>query len=365
LIAHLTTVHNRNDVRIFHKEIKSISKIKRTILLVSDGLESETIDNVEIINVGINYKSRMKRFIINSLKMLRVSVKLNADIYHFHDPELIFIGLILKLMGKRVFYDSHEDLPRQLNGKPYLNKWIRHKLPNLVEKIENFSAKRFDYIIAATPFIRERFLKINQNCIDINNYPIHNVCEFELKYREKKNEICYLGGISEIRGIYELIESLEYSKVILNLAGDFKDENFEIKCKKLPGWNYVKFHGYVNRNEVNNLLNVCKIGIVTLHPLINYLDSLPVKMFEYMSAGIPIIASNFPLWKSIIEKNECGICVDPKSPKEISDAVIYLMNNPKIAEKMGKNGQNAIVEKYNWSLEEKKLFKAYKSILKN
>lgn len=96
----------------------------------------------------------------------------------------------------------------------------------------------------------------------------------------------------------------------------------------------------------------------------NYLDSLPIKMFEYMSAGIPVVASNFPLWKEIIEKNRCGVCVDPLSPKDIAKAINFIVQNPQIAQKMGENGKRAILEKYNWQIEEQKLFNIYEGLLK-
>ena len=105
------------------------------------------------------------------------------------------------------------------------------------------------------------------------------------------------------------------------------------------------------------------MGLVTLHPLPNYKDALPVKMFEYMAAGIPVIASNFTLWQEIIEGNECGICVNPLEPRAINKAIQYLIDNPKTAQKMGENGRQAVKQKYNWAIEEKKLFLLYEKLL--
>ena len=82
-------------------------------------------------------------------------------------------------------------------------------------------------------------------------------------------------------------------------------------------------------------------------------------MFEYMAAGIPVVASNFPLWKEIIEENKCGICVEPANVEQISDAVNYLLNNPEEAQRMGANGRKAVEEKYNWNNEAKTLLQLY------
>ena len=362
-ICHITTVHNRNDVRIFHKECKSLSKKYDVSLIVADGNGDEIIDNIKIIDIGLRQSSRIKRARIDSKKAFEKALELDCDLYHFHDPELIKIGEKLKKHGKKVVYDTHEDLPRQIMGKPYLNKFVKPVISKLVEWQENKAARKFDYICTATPFIRERFKKINTNSIDINNYPIIEKDILKVNFNDKDNEICYIGGISEYRGVFELIESLKYCKIKLNLAGDFETEEYKHKCEASEGWKYVDFHGFVDREQVYSILSKSKIGMVTLYPLINYLDSLPIKMFEYMLAGIPVIASNFKFWQSILSENKCGVTADPLNPKDISDKIIRTLNADNIAE-MGKNGQKAVLEKYNWSIEEQKLFNVYSKILK-
>ncbi len=96
----------------------------------------------------------------------------------------------------------------------------------------------------------------------------------------------------------------------------------------------------------------------------NHVDAQPNKMFEYMSAGIPVIASDFPLWREIIEGCGCGICVDPLDPKKIAEAIDYLVDNPEIARRMGENGRKAVYDRYNWDVEEKKLLALYDSLLR-
>lgn len=96
-----------------------------------------------------------------------------------------------------------------------------------------------------------------------------------------------------------------------------------------------------------------------LHPLRNYVEALPIKMFEYMLAGLPVIASDFPLRRKIIEANECGICIDPGDSKEIAKAVEYLIEHPDEARGMGENGRRAVLVRYNWGLESRKLSRIY------
>ncbi|MBP8990882.1 MAG: glycosyltransferase family 4 protein [Spirochaetes bacterium] len=363
-ICHISTVHPAFDVRIFHKECKTLLDAGYDVSFIVQHDKEEIIEGIKIIPLP-KPKNRLNRMLFLPFKAYKLALKQNAEIYHFHDPELIFIGLLLKLKGKKVIYDVHEDVPRQILNKQYLKKHISYVISYLFEKFENLFARRFDFLIAATPHIRDRFLKINKNTIDINNFTLLKEMYSKLQWEERENNIAYIGGITKIRGIIELVKALEYINIDINLylAGDFENKNLEQYVKSLNGWKKVKYYGYIEREGISKILKNSKIGIVTLHPTTNYFESLPVKMFEYMSAGIPVIASNFPLWKEIVEGNKCGICIDPQSPEEIAKAVEYLLNNPEIAKQMGENGRKVVEEKYNWEKEGKKLLEVYSIIV--
>jgi glycosyltransferase involved in cell wall biosynthesis len=361
-ICHITTVHLPSDVRIFHKECKTLAGADYEVILIAQHDKKEVIDGVHIIPLP-RIKGRFKRMLLLPFMALIRSLNLNAKVYHFHDPELIPIGLILKKLGKKVIYDVHEDLPRQLLSKPYLNKFSKVILSKIIEIYENYAAKKFDYIITATPYIRDRFKKLNPNTIDINNFPLLNEF-YTLDIKTKNgNAVCYIGGISKKRGIVELIKSLEYVDTILHLAGEFESEDLKKEVMKLSGWKKVKYYGFVNREKVKEILTNVNAGIVNFLPELNHINSMPNKIFEYMSASLPVIASNFPLWKEIIEKNNCGICVDPTNPEEIAKAIKYLITHPEEAKKIGENGRRAVFEKYNWEKESEKLLDLYKEIL--
>lgn len=363
-VAHLTSIHHRFDTRIFIKECSSLTKKFETFLIVADGKGDEVKNNIVIIDVGI-FKSRKDRVLNAPRAILSKALNINADIYHLHDPELIPIGLKLKKYGKKVIFDAHEDLPNQILSKHYINPLLRKPLSVLVGIIERQACSRLDAVVAATPFIRDKFLKINKNTLDINNYPKLEEFHNTLLDDKKNGQVCYIGGISDVRGILEIIEALDFTsnKSYLKLAGSFIDKSLYPKITSMEGWIKTDYLGFVGREEIKKILSESIAGLVTLHPMVNYLDSLPVKMFEYMGAGIPVIASNFPLWRSIIDEERCGICIDPLNPYEIANAIDYLIENPLEALHMGENGKTAIKEKYNWAIEEAKLFKLYDEIL--
>jgi len=360
-ICHLTSAHPRYDTRIFVKMCSSLANQGyETTLVVADGLGDEIKDNVKIVDVGVSSSNRISRMTKSVKQVYKQALWLDADIYHLHDPELIPIGLKLKGQGKIVIFDAHEDLPKQILGKSYLNPIFRNFLSKSLEIYERWACHKFDALIAATPYIRDKFLPINQNTVDVNNFPLLDELTNTTDWNDKQDEVVYLGGMAKIRGIEEIVLGMDYTKNIrLNLAGMFSEKDLEERVKLYPSWEKVNEVGFLNRHKVNKVLAKSKAGLVTLHPVINYIDALPVKMFEYMAAGIPVVASNFPLWRGIVEGSACGICIDPLDPKAIGEAVQYLVEHPYEAEQMGINGRKAVEEKYNWSIEVLKLLSLY------
>ncbi len=363
-IAHLTSAHPRYDTRIFIKQCRSLADHGHDVtLVVADGKGDERKDGVSIVDVG-KLHGRINRMFSTTRRILNKAIILDADIYHLHDPELIPIGLRLKQLGKKIIFDSHEDVPKQLLSKPYLGPTSLQLLSDTFSVLERFACRRFDGIIAATPSIRDKFLAINPHTVAVNNYPLIDELNSDLPWSEKHNEVCYIGSIGAIRGIRQIVSACELlqSPVRLNLGGSFSEPALEAEVKTYPGWDRVNSKGFLDRAGVRNMLHRSMAGLVTLHPIINYLDALPVKMFEYMAAGIPVIASNFPLWREIIEGNHCGVCVDPLNPKAIADVIDYLVINQDVAKRMGENGRKAVMEQYNWPTQEKILLNFYETI---
>lgn len=362
-VTHLTSAHPRYDTRIFHKQCKSLSRNHFLVsLVVADGAGDELCDGIIIYDVG-RETSRIKRVVLTSRLIFKKAVELDSDIYHIHDPELIPVALKLKKLGKIVIFDSHEDVPKQILSKYYLHRYVRRVLSYLFSKYESRFSTRLDLIVAATPSIGDKFQNLGANSIVINNFPI--IDEFfgnDSTCLDKiENQIVYIGGLEKVRGIQEMILALSFisSPIRLKLAGRFSDPEFEKFVKTIDSWSSVDFVGWLDRKGIESILRQSVVGLVTLHPRANYVESLPVKMFEYMAAGIPVVASNFPYWAQIINDEKCGICVDPLDPVQIANAIDSLIESPGTSRMMGENGKQAIKEKYNWGIEESKLVESY------
>ena len=357
-IVHLTSAHPRYDTRIFVKECRSLARSGYEVfLVVADGLGDEVREGVRICDVG-KPSGRYGRLSATGMKLLSKARELPCDLYHFHDPELLWVGWSLKRGGSRVVYDAHEDLPRQILAKSYIPGLFRKLLSDIAERIENGIARRMDAVVVPTPHIAERFSKIQKIVVEIRNYPV--MTEFpEVAWETREPSVCYVGAISRTRGIDPLIRSLPRCGATLELAGSFRPESLKREMEALPGWRQVRYHGLVDRAGVSAILSRCKAGVVTLLPTPGYVDALPVKMFEYMAAGIPVIASDFPLWRSIVEEHRCGLCVDPADPEAIAEAVRTLLSDDAAAREMGRRGSEAALEQYRWGVEERKLLELY------
>jgi glycosyltransferase involved in cell wall biosynthesis len=364
-VVHLTSAHPRDDIRIFLKECRSLSVSGHEVfLVVADSKGGGVFCGVKIIDVGLPI-GRIDRMFKVTHRVFAKALELDADIYHMHDPELLPIGLMLKRQGKKVLFDAHEDVPKQILAKHYLQPWVRHILSWGFAHFERYACSRLDGVITATPYIRDKFLQINPNSIDINNFPMIGELESSVTWQEKAKEVCYVGNIAQVRGINELVLAMESTRtaVRLNLVGEFSEQHVELKVRACKGWAKVSYLGVQDRLGVRQVMSRSIAGLVTLHPIPNYLDALPIKMFEYMSAGIPVIASSFDLWQSIIEETQCGLCVDPLDPLSVAEAIDYLVDHPDEAREMGENGRRAVLSRYNWAQEEKKLLNFYDEIL--
>ncbi|WP_246944208.1 glycosyltransferase family 4 protein [Bacillus pinisoli] len=358
----LTSVHSIDDTRIFYKEALSLKKHGHDVYFIVQHEKDTVIDGVNIIHIKTP-SHRRDRFFKTIFEVYQRAIEVQADIYHFHDPELILVGLLLKSKGKKVIYDVHEDVPRQILSKYWIKPALRTIISKGFEAFENISVRYFDAIITATPYISKRFKKRSSNVVTVCNYPIKE--EFEdgdFSKELKENAVCYVGGLSKERGIKEMVDSMKETEACLLLAGSFAEQKLQEQMKKLPGWSKVEELGYLDREGVKQTLRRSVAGLYVGHPTPAYVHSLPIKVFEYMASGIPVITSNFPILMDIVTKENCGLCVDPLDSNALANAIQWMVNHPEKASEMGRNGREAVLSRYNWEAESVKLMEVYEQI---
>ncbi|MCL6274277.1 glycosyltransferase family 4 protein [Muricauda sp. 2012CJ35-5] len=363
-VCHLTTVHVRYDTRIFVKECRGLAKQGyEVVLIVADGKGEEVKDGVRILDIG-KPSGRIKRFFRFHKILLKKALELGADIYHFHDPELLRIAPNLVKTNSIVIYDAHEDLPRQVLDKAYIPKLIRKPLSRLLEIYEDYIVNKISGIVTVTPTLLDRFLRNNHNVVEVRNFPlISEFVENNTNQDDKGNYVCYVGAISKVRGILNMVNAMQYetgSKFLL--GGRFENAKLREMAIASEGWKNVEELGFLNRDQVKEMLQKSVAGLVLLEPTPSYLECIPVKMFEYMLSGIAVIASDYPYWRELVQKENCALFVDPMNPKEISVAIKKLVENRGLAEEMGKRGRKAVLEKFNWANEEKALLSFYNKL---
>lgn len=362
-IMMLSTVHKPYDNRILYKEAVSLAQAGHTVYFTVPHTKQETVEGVTILPLPEG-GGRLERMLKKPLAALKTVKKIRPDAVHIHDSELLPLALWLKMRGYKVIYDSHEDLPRQILTKHWIKESRRQKLARRVEKFENFAARRMNMVVAATEHIAERFRKVNPNTIVLCNFPRLSDFPLPAPWEKRTGGVAYVGGIFKPRGASELVDAAEICGEALHLVGNIEPEEYRQELMQKPGWAKVTEHGFLNKQGVGEVLAKVKIGAVTLHPMPSYLESLPVKMFEYMAAGIPVIASDFPLWRRMLAGCDCAAFVDPQNPAQIAQAVKDILQGDANAQKMGQRGRAAVEERFNWEHEKDKLVEAYRFLLK-
>ncbi|MCE1157231.1 MAG: glycosyltransferase [Spirochaetia bacterium] len=364
-ICHLTDSHKYNDQRILYKECVSLVQQGYDVTLVACfvpyGLKE--IFGVKLIEFPlIPIKNRI---IYGNCKMYQTALKINAEIYHIHDPELLITAIKLKKSGRKVIYDAHENYSFQIKLRPYIPMIFKNLSSRVVRMIEDYVSKRIDAVILPCTIFEneELFLKKCKKVVIVGNEPIiPNTLEFKILI--KSNKICYVGSLTSERGISQLIKAAFYAKAQLILAGTFVPQEYYNIVKQYPEFSCVDYRGEVSLEESRGIIDECYIGVSTLlntgqYPMIN---NLPTKVYEYMSLGKPVIISNFKYVEKVNNSLQFAITVNPESVEEICCAIEKLFNDYDKAKELGLNGFNLIKSIYNWDISKKRLLDLYDSL---
>lgn len=365
-VAHLTTVHPAHEPRILERECVSLQEAGYEVHLIVPHDKPEVYRGVQVHNL-MPVRGRVQRFVIAQWALYRAARKLQADLYHYHDPELFLAALALKFQGKKVIVDVHENLPEQILFKNWVHPLIRSSVARLAGVIERSLYKRFDGIVVVVPDLLVKFPA--EKTALVRNFPALDIADFAgaEAYQKRPNSLLYVGRVEEGRGALEMCELVaalpKELSVNLQLAGPMSTAEIEQTLKGHAAAKQITFLGWQSRSQVRQLLGQARVGLNLLRPLPNYLKALPTKAFEYMAAGLPVLSTDLPLLTPIIEKHKCGLIVPSQDTAATVKALEWLLTHPKEAEEMGRRGQEAVKSEYSWGAEFRTLRNLYEKIL--
>lgn len=351
-------------MRIFHKQAVSLACAGYDVSLIACAERPEVRDGVRLVPLPPP-GSRWERMTLTAWRAYRAALRQRAAIYHFHDPELIPVGLLLKLHGRVVFYDAHEDVVKDIVDKAYIPGWARRPVQAAARFFELIGTCCFDRIVAATSAIAANFPARKTTLVRNVPIPRELVPPSNRPFAERSRRVVYIGGLAPFNGAREMIAAMaelpDDSDIRLTLAGSFPSSQLEAELRRHPGWARVDYFGWVARDKIAAHLADARAGLVVYQPTPNIMECEPNKFFEVLSAGIPLIASWLPHWRQFVEKHRCGMVVDPVSPRAIAHAIQHLVDNPEIAQQMGENGRLAVNQDYNWETDARRLIELYRN----
>ncbi len=361
-VCHLTLSHTPFDVRVFEKECRTLAAAGYDVhLAVPNARESEVRDGVTMHDIptshGANPIARWKARLQQTYAVAR---RIDADIYHLHDPELIPAGLKLARLGARIIYDAHEDAPLEawsLNrGRP-LHRIV---LTTLWWGLLQQAKRRFDFFVCATPQIARRFPQARS--VEVRNYPRLEMFPVSASQRPRGRDLVFAGLVSETRGAIEMLDALAAVRspgIRLKLFGTIATGTLRRRMEEHPAWSRVDYVGHRPWREVLDEYGRALGGLLLYESTPEQLHCMPVKLFEFLLGGVPVIASDIPFWRDLLDGNPAVIFVNIKDPAAIERIAV----DPQLAAGMGQAGQGHARARFNWDAEGAKLVEVYAQVL--
>ena len=357
-----TSSHPPFDTRIFHKEAKTLAEAGYAVTLIvprHGTNQAEIVDGTTV--VPVRYPSGGgEKLLITPLRILQQALRFSGRaVIHIHDSELLLVGLVLRMLGRRVIYDAHEDTPLQISYQHWIPAWFKPVYRGLYVALEKMAGRWFHHIIVAEPIIQRYFPRHKTTLL--RNFPI--IAPFRVVTQHpppRLNQVLYVGSITEVRGFREMVAACEQANSEIPftfvLAGGFYPASLQ---QEIEGIKSIRYVGWLALEEVIALNFESKVGLIVTHPLERYQTNYPVKLFEYWAAGLPVVASEYGETAAFVKQCRGGILVNPLDSEAIAEAIVYLLTHEAEAQAMGQRGQQMVFTQYNWEAERQKLLALY------
>jgi glycosyltransferase involved in cell wall biosynthesis len=370
----LSSVHMALDNRVFYREARSLQRagFAVTVLAVHD--REEVKDGIQI--TGLPRVPRWKRPLL-WLTLLRSALRTDADVYHFHDPELLLVTPWLHwLTGKPTIYDIHETYADFIEIKEYLPRWLRTPTAWIFRWLEPLLARLQSGLIFADDEIGATFEAVKRPKVTLFNYPERTLVEQATATIDstlgREPVILYLGSIERARGTRLMVEAFHLVRqrmpdARLLLVGHFAPEDLEHEvrahARRLGLQDAIQITGRVPFETIGSFLRQAAVGWIPFQPVPKYLRNIPTKLFEYMAYGVPIVSSDLPTTRPFMAKGKSGYLVPAEDPAAHAEAILHILSHPDQAASMGRQGQELVLKEYNWSQMESRLLELYDELL--
>ncbi|AXG09700.1 glycosyltransferase family 4 protein [Haloplanus rubicundus] len=364
---HLTTVHNPTDTRIFDKEAISLVNAGFDVGILAHNTQDQNRNGVRFYGLG-SVSTRLERW--QSIPTVaRTAKRLDASIYHFHDPELIPVGLYLSATtDSAVVYDVHEDYGHVATTREWIPKPASIPLSYAIPKIEQRVAEEFDGIVTVSDWIAAPFRDCEIPVTVAHNFPRTESLQPATGQVERNQEhvLCYVGGLQKLRGIYRMLELLEALlergvDVELWALGEWSPDEDQAHVERFIHQRdlerYVRFPGYLAYDEMFQYLHSADVGLA-LVDVEHYKKTVPTKFFEYLYAGLPIVTTPVNAVKAFMPEQYCHV-VPQGDTEAAADAVETAIQQDYDPVQM----RSLVETKYSWEAEAKKLIALYEQLL--
>ena len=370
----LSSVHPAQDTRVFYREAKSLSSAGYDVTLIAVNEQNEIRDGINI--VGLPYNPIRTRP-LGWLRLLLRAIENDADIYHFHDPELLLVNPFLRfLRHKPTIYDIHEANKDFVELKEGIPHWMVRPMSLAVGIVEPTLAALTNGLIFADDSIAEQFHRLKLPKITLLNFPGEDVIKkgqlaFE-QVKQKDPIVLHLGGHKKGRGVGLMIDAFEkvlakIPKAHLLLIGPFVPERLEEQVRQVIAERQldhaITITGRVPYDELDGILRQAAVGWIPFQPMAKYQKNIPTKLFEYMAYGLPVVSSDLLPVRQFLVQGKTGFLVQAADPDFHAQALIDLLKRPESARAMGREGQRKVQSHYNWSKMEKRLICFYREVL--
>ena len=359
-ILHLAAAHAATDPRIAEKECRALAEAGHEVAFVVPHDRDETLGGVRILAVPRPSSGR-ERLLHTTRAVVRRALDAargRETVFHVHEADLLPFVLPLAARGRRVVYDAHEDTPRQTFHQAWIPHPARLPVAAAYSGLEALAGRLCAGIVAATPTIADRYP--DRKTTLVRNFPVLSDAPVP-PFETREALVAYVGAVTVARGAEEMVRAaaLLPEGVQLAIAGTPFPASLPERLAGLQGAERTDLLGPLGRSDVADLLARARVGLVALHATPQYRDAYPTKLFEYMAAGLPVVATDVPLWRSVVDGAGCGLLVDPLDPAAIAAACTRLLDDDALAARMGAAGREAARARFSWRGEGERLVRFY------